>query len=265
MTQLFLAFATLLSVPQATPQDPKSEISDPEAIDFCRKIEKGLLEGKPEAFNDVLDTVRLVDTALRGLELTAAELTPYRAWVSKGFSMGKILVPASGNSYRFLGYRVVGPNRGALFRMWGDEGTNYHLFKLARSPAGEIRITDAFVFLTGDWISSFFRRGALAIIAREPERLAKLERVDAVVAEIVGEWRQLQALAAQGTKALVLRTAAERTRKTGSFKVKLKLATGGRRVLEGRRNRAFRRCRQGPDRLGRVHHPQGFADPEVHR
>jgi len=205
VTKLFLAVATaLLSFHAPAAQEPKDGLTEKETLEFCRRIELGVLEGKPAAFDDAIDVSAIIDTAIHGLDLKPAEITNFRAGVIENFSMGKMLVPSTGNSYRFLGLRPVGTHRGPMFRLWSSDGINYHVYRLGKSAAGVVRITDLFVFLNGDWMSSVFRQAARAILAEDPARRAKLEPHEREFAESLAKFRDFQRAAGAGEHAKAL-------------------------------------------------------------
>ena len=195
MTGLLLAVATALFTTQAPPApQPADAVTDKEALEFCQKLEQGLIEGRAEAFDGVLNMTAVVDAATRGLDLKPAERVNFRAGVSQGFAMGRKLI-ASGNSYRLLGFRKLGPHQGPVFRLWGEEGLNYHLLKLKKAAGGGVRIADIYIFITADLLSSIFRRGAIALVAEDPARRAGLTPEDAQLAITVKAFQDFQQLA----------------------------------------------------------------------
>lgn len=199
MAELFLAIATTLLGQAAPPaQDPKTVITDQEAIDFARKIERGLLDGKAEAFSDVLDMEALLEVGARGLDLTPAEVKNLRANLNLEIQWGRQLAPASGVSYRFLGLRSVRSDRGPLFRHWNENGFGYHLYKLGKTPSGSLRITDLLFFISGEWQSSVLRRTSIAILLDDPARRSKVDAKDAESARDLVEMRAFARLVRKG-------------------------------------------------------------------
>ena len=196
MTKLLLAIAAQLIAYQAPPApQPSDETTDKEALEFSQRLEKGILDGRPEAFDGALNMTAVVDAATRGLDLKPAERVNFRTGIGEGLAMGRKLIPATGNSYRLLGIRKVGPHQGPLFRLWSEDGLNYHLLKLKKSAGSGIRIADIYIFVTADWMSSILRRAALAIVADDPARRALLAPEDAQLATAIRDLRFIQQLA----------------------------------------------------------------------
>ena len=93
MTTLFLAIATLLVGFQAPAQEPKSEITEAEAVEFARKIERDQAEGREAAFDEAIDYDGLVGDASAGLELKPKEIADFTEGFRSG-SMGKAISAA---------------------------------------------------------------------------------------------------------------------------------------------------------------------------
>lgn len=202
MIKLLLAVASLLFSHQAPPAQPPADgITEKEAIEFARLIEQGLLDGKPEAFDSVIDSEAIVEESTRGLELTSRERAAFGRGVTKGSALGKSFDSKSGSSFRFLRQRLVDGKRQLVFRHFRTEGFNYQEFRLGRKPTGEIRIVDVFSHLNGEWTTAQGRRMALSIVADDPTRRGKLQRRDVDLAEHFEAIQKLNLVALNGNPA----------------------------------------------------------------
>ena len=199
MPELFLAVALVLQAPPA--QDPKTEITEKEAIEFARTLEQGLLEGKPEAFDSVIDLQAIFEETVVDLDLTEREKAAFRRGMSKGANLGKQLDSRSGGSFRFLRQRLIDAHWQVLFRHFRSEGFNYHEFRLRKTPKGEIRIVDIYTHLNGEWITTQGRRSALSIVAEDPARRGKLQQRDVDRAEHALTIFKLQLVSMSGNPA----------------------------------------------------------------
>jgi len=169
-----LLITAILLVPRQIPsaQEPKSDITEKEATEFARRIERDQAAGRERAFDALFDFEGLIEDASLGLELTAQEKSDFIKGARKS-SMGAQISAAGGNSYRCLRSRVIDGRRVLTFRLWSEQGLNYHDLRLKKTPGG-LRIADNFIYLSGESTLSIMRRGTLAIAANDPVRRKKV-------------------------------------------------------------------------------------------
>ncbi|HEU4339670.1 MAG TPA: hypothetical protein VFS19_06340, partial [Planctomycetota bacterium] len=202
MPEFFLAAALLLQAPPA--QDPKSEITEKEAIEFASRMEKFLLDGLYEKFDELFDMKGIVEDAIRGLPLAKDDADAFRTRSIEGFAFGKKLASGSGDSYRFLRILPSSVPPQPVFRLMTQSGINYHQYRLKKTPEGQIRIADLLNHMAGYWWTPVWRRYALALLALDPGLKEKVPKQDVDFANHIEKIREMEQAANEGRSARAL-------------------------------------------------------------
>jgi hypothetical protein len=176
-------------------------LSDAECREFAEKVKKAFATQNTAALISLIDWDALIETATAGVEAP----TEFRKAFAKGLKgslnreqslVGQIVARAKeGGSYTLLRIHDKNGRRCALFRLLpaNDGGVNYHDFVLARSPTGQVRATDLYVFLSGELISQTFRRSYIPEAAYASRGfLAKLTKRSGPEKEFVDNAPKLQ-------------------------------------------------------------------------
>jgi len=165
--------ALLCDVPARTGEEAGWE---EECRAFARKIEEGINRRDPKALDDVVDMEGLLDRATSGTGADEKFRQGFVKGVSKTVNLGANIVGALGEdgSYKLLRVKLAGGNRTALFRMLSAQGVNYHDFTVEKDPKGNLRITEVFVYLTGEPLGQTLRRFFLQASAGQGGMLGKL-------------------------------------------------------------------------------------------
>lgn len=168
MTQVLLAFAIAVHSFQAP---PASDISEKDALEFARLIEKDHAEARPKALDDLIEIEALLDSQSADLELTPKEKADFLAGYREG-SIGQSIGSASGFALHYLRTRRVEGRTLLRFRL-SSTGVTYLDFELRRTPSG-LKIADLFVFANGEWLRGSVRRALMAVAAADPKRRGKM-------------------------------------------------------------------------------------------
>lgn len=108
----------------------------------------------------------------------------FREGFTEKFDYAQFIFPEilKGADYDFISYYQAGPNEYHLmFRLFSDEGLNYHDYRLFKDEAGAYRIRDVYFYLTGEPYSLALRR----IYLMAYNELTQLENPDLENARIV--------------------------------------------------------------------------------
>lgn len=204
------AAAPKASSPQetATVTRTLSEAESKETEALARQIETSVNANDTTVYQKVLNLSAMAEKACAGLGLSAAD----KASLIKGMNSGgsgfaSMICKAVQNngSYTLLRMRVIDDQPHALFRMLSNGAVNYHELRLAKRD-GAYAVEDAFIYMTGEWLSQTLRRGVLPLAAHNNRGvLDKLMRNENAYMKNFQSISQMQRLIQQGKGAEALR------------------------------------------------------------
>lgn len=164
---------------------------------FAGYIEASIANGNTSFFNHAFDKDALLDHFIANdtFALTNAYVFGFVEGIKQNFDLGTLLVEEikEYGSYTFLhAFQRAGTGR-LLFRLLSKNGINYHEFEV-ESDDEELKITDAFMYLSGEKISetmeraylSFRRLHAMASSDDDNERInttIQMEKISAYISE----------------------------------------------------------------------------------
>ncbi|QDU83947.1 hypothetical protein Pla163_10480 [Planctomycetes bacterium Pla163] len=180
MLSFLLALACSASTPAtfqegATPATPVTE-ADAAAerfVAFAEAVEATIAEGDPSFMASHFDVGGLVAIMDAGLDAPADYREPFTEGLGSNFDLAAQIVGANAQfdgTYRFLRLMSGEPTR-ALFRLESNNGLNYHELHLV-ADAESVRIVDAFVYVSGESLSTTFKRGYVAGLVQYDPSLA---------------------------------------------------------------------------------------------
>ncbi|MDT7831621.1 hypothetical protein RQM59_04475 [Flavobacteriaceae bacterium S356] len=179
-------------------QNIKQDLSELENIGYV--IDSTLYSGDDSFFNKKFDTSALI----KRMNLPEHKsLSQYNEGFERGFKssfkFGKLLLREieNGASYDFIrAYEDSRSRLHLLFRLFSDEGLNYHDFLVVKEN-GKVKLVDAFVYTTGENLSESLK--AMYDLARMNEGgiISKLFKRDDYLTDLV-KLKEVRALKAQG-------------------------------------------------------------------
>ncbi len=184
-----------------------------ECLAFVESYTAAIEQGDMWAVNRLIDWQEILQTATGGVSMKAEQLAEFKQGVlnsvsgPSGLSSQLITAVREGGSYDFLRLREVDGRQRALFRLLLPEGTmNYHELPLAKSPGGDIRVTDLYVYASGEPISATLRRAFLPIAAHSDRSLfQKLTGQESAFIEHIDSFRQMSEASGANEHAEVVR------------------------------------------------------------
>ncbi len=168
----------------AAPKVPKGKlVTEKEAEEFGRQLEKAVAEGTQADFDKLLNMSELAENAVRGLDVSGDFMTGMKQGIGQGsvklFNQLQQAVKGGGN-YKFLRVRKQDGRYTALFRLAHPnmEGINYHEHSLV-SKDGKVYSDDIYVFTSAEKMSTSMRRMIIPALAQQNKGiLARLTSSD---------------------------------------------------------------------------------------
>ncbi len=155
-------------------------ISDEEREQFCQQVEQAVAANKSDELHALIDWDAILDKVTQGVEFDPEFAKGFRAGMMKtsggAFEQRICKAVADGGDYKFLHMQKIDGYYGPLFRL-REEGTNYHLYTLARSKDGKIRANDLYVVASGENMVQTLRRVFVAS-ATKPGFVERLQGKD---------------------------------------------------------------------------------------
>ena len=175
MLTLLLALSSVEGLALALVQE---KADDPSIVAWARAVEEEIAEGRGEDYEKRFDSKALMDLSLKGLDRGNPLVKGFEAGATKkdGFGFGPLLakIVEGGGRYTFLRVRQVDGKPRPLFRLLQESGLNYHEYVLAGPAGGPYRVTDMYIYLSGEHISDLFRRLCAGSVAAQPGGLEKV-------------------------------------------------------------------------------------------
>jgi tetratricopeptide (TPR) repeat protein len=128
---------------------------------FALQIEESIENGNPSYFNNSFDIDAFLNKVMNENSSTEDNLfnKGFEEGFRKNFDLGTMIVDEIKNdgSYTFLRAYKKDSTIRLLFRLFTHNGINYHEFEV-KHVQGDFRITDAYLFLSGERISETISR-----------------------------------------------------------------------------------------------------------
>ena len=161
-----IAAALVLALPCFVQADPA--VSTEEAKGLANKLLEMIKAQDIAGAEKLLDVDALFDRLSVGINLPADQ----KAGVKQGFArsvvqaMDTIVKEGAQDSYHLLRVKQVNGETHLLFRLAPKTGgLNYNEWLVGKDAEGEIRFQDAYIAVTGEWLSQTMHRLALQMIS----------------------------------------------------------------------------------------------------
>jgi hypothetical protein len=162
--------------------------------------------GKTEDFHNLIDWDALLNKVTQGIDFDPEFAKGFRRGVQAGkngsLEQRICKAVADGGEYKFLHVHLNDACYGPLFR-FREDGTNYHLFSLGKSPDGKIRAKDIYVFASGENMSQTLRRVFVSAAAK-PGFLDRLKGKENLFARNVDSISKMNTAFSEGRPAEAL-------------------------------------------------------------
>lgn len=153
MRNLLLIFISLFFA-QSFSQTQKKTITELETIGYA--IDSTLFNKNKDYFDSIYDMKSMANRFFINSEDTDVQKfnSEFYGGFSKAFSLGNEVIKAinTGSEYTFLRAYSKEGKYYLLFRLFGDQGLNYHRH-LIKYINGEPKIIDTYVYITGEYLS----------------------------------------------------------------------------------------------------------------
>ncbi|RYZ18227.1 MAG: hypothetical protein EOO16_22955, partial [Chitinophagaceae bacterium] len=152
MRFLFFFLATVLLASCGPSEEP---LSPAEAAAFARSVDSSIRDDRYSRLDEVIDKDLLAQETARaaGKKLNADLRRGVIEGLSKhGFSQQVSAAVANGGTYRLVRTYEKEGRQHMIFRLYGDDGVNYHDFTLTKLR-GQIRARDVYILLSGEMLS----------------------------------------------------------------------------------------------------------------
>lgn len=122
---------------------------------FANRLENSILKSDPGFINRAFDLDKIIHSVIVNAEESTVDLVDFNAGFARGFAQnfdyGSHLIEQvkGGDSYSFLRRYKKDGNHHLLFRMFSDDGLNYHDYELAFDDT-DVRIVDVYFYITGE-------------------------------------------------------------------------------------------------------------------
>jgi hypothetical protein len=171
--------------PSARPGELAAQVALPESdcLAYAQSVVKAVADGDPARLIDLVDWDSIFNAAVAGLDLTDEKrqdiFRGLRRGVDdreRGFAGQYIKISKQGGSLSFLRTRQSHGRRVILFRLIQPievGGVNYLEFVPGRTPGGQIRAVDIYVYASGEFLSETWRRTLLPMIADQSRTIVE--------------------------------------------------------------------------------------------
>jgi hypothetical protein len=206
MNSIRLNLLVLLAGLQLTQAATPAPLTDADCEQFGRDIQTHFAAHDPGFYVDAFDPGAIFDRAFPKDNNAQDDLYDLKLGTGKGFRESFRQSCQQISAMKFLRVRQSNGERRVLMRLvTTDMALNYQELILERSPAGKIRIADAFVYASGEKLSDTFRRMLIPIVAEKHKSL--IERLLGGRSDIVDsapQWLALVKASAAGNHRQVL-------------------------------------------------------------
>jgi hypothetical protein len=173
-TLLLLGCKAVVQEPAARPRD-----AAPSAMEtcraFCEYLEESLNDGDGSDLDEAIELDVILETATRGIDAPNDFKAGFTDSVRDSFKLGVEIASKieQGGSIKLLRMREQGGQPRALFRFLHSGGVNYQELYLTPGSDGSIRVSDVFVYLSGETLAETFRRFYVQALALAGDDLLK--------------------------------------------------------------------------------------------
>jgi hypothetical protein len=166
------------------PMETKA-IVDAMLFAFVKHFERAVNNRDAEAIDASFDPEALLDRVCEGLPVTPAQRRSFTRTVGLTHAAAPYLQAVGESGHiKMLRVREVDGAPRALYRLVGDDGLNYHDAVLGRNDDGRFAVVDAYVFATGELMSTALRR--MLVQQFDLEHSVPPRADDKVAAAVVG-------------------------------------------------------------------------------
>ncbi|MEP6674577.1 MAG: hypothetical protein ABJA78_05465 [Ferruginibacter sp.] len=149
---IFLSFILLISC-----KAKEQKVTKEEALQTAEKIQSSITAERADFVNDLIDKKSLAKKIAAKMDADKKEPVSEIMNNLSETRMGDKIVDAVGNkgTYQLVKSYEKDEKQHLLFRMYADGRLNYHDFELIKLN-NEIKASDLYIYITGDWISTTF-------------------------------------------------------------------------------------------------------------
>ena len=154
-----MKYLTLLLLLVLTPALYAQSIQEIEA--FSARLEEAVATGDESTLKAIFDSKRFIDLIIDesdDRDMRYFNLGFRKAMEDRGMMTSMLEVyNAESTTYRFVSSYIDNGEAHAVFRLYGDDGINYHNHKLVETTEG-LKILDSYVAMTGEFLSETMKR-----------------------------------------------------------------------------------------------------------
>jgi hypothetical protein len=174
-------------------------VSEAEAENFGRQLEVHIGRKEMMFYINAFDFTRMLDKVVPVATRQAGD-SDFLGGFENGMRYGLEVQTKGIKSLKFLRTTHVKDGTGALMRMITTNNlVNYQNLSLQHDATGRIRIDDAYVYLSGEWLSETTRRTALPILEeRDKSVMARLFGDTSDLVKYEPQWAQMPTLNQHG-------------------------------------------------------------------
>jgi tetratricopeptide (TPR) repeat protein len=144
-------------------------VTEAEAKVVADKFEQEISKGSAFAANQMIPWQRVVELGLQGFDISETNKKQFATGAVNGLrqrNWAQIIKTQTGGDVKLLRMRTKDGSPTALYRAKNvDGGVGYFEFSFYRDPSDNVRISDIYVFQTGEWMSGTINRAAIPFIA----------------------------------------------------------------------------------------------------
>ncbi len=147
----------------------QNPVTEAEAKVVADKFEQEITTGSAFAANQMIPWQRVVELGLEGFDISDANKKQFATGAVNGLrqrNWAQIIKTQTAGDVKLLRMRTKDGSPTALYRAKNvDGGVGYFEFSFYRDPSNNVRISDIYVFQTGEWMSGTINRAAIPFIA----------------------------------------------------------------------------------------------------
>ena len=139
----------LLTVVLYSCKQQEKPVTKEEALDFAKQLERSIYKKDEKLLDNAIDIKELLrKTAITKKE---SELESFANGMGKSMRLGSKIIESIGKTglYQFVRQYEKEKVQHIIFRLFSDNGLNYHDYQLTRVK-GQVKIDDFFIYLTGE-------------------------------------------------------------------------------------------------------------------
>ena len=176
-------------------------VSDDECQAFAAALEQAVINKNQSEILTLMNFGAMLDKCMAGIDVPSRFQQEFHRGAMSTMPQfaQQISQQAQGGSYKYLRTLQGATVKQVLFRLHGEAGLNYHRFDLIRNSAGQVVSGDVYIFATGEYLSTTFRRVYLPAAADASRSLiSRLTESDNAILASLPKVQQLQQAAQNG-------------------------------------------------------------------